>query len=187
MDGLATERLTLRRWREADRAVFHRLNADPEIMRFFAFRLTREEADATMDEWNEGLRRNATSFLAVERRSDGQVIGTLGLSPVTEDIYDFAPTVQIGWRLVPEAAGRGYATEGARAALRHGFETLALPEIVAQCVVENRPSEAVMLRLGMRPRGTFDHPKVSAESHPHLLRHSLYALSREDWREAEPA
>ncbi|RIX97597.1 N-acetyltransferase [Aureimonas flava] len=184
MDGLATERLTLRRWREADRPVFHRLNADPAVMRFFDRRLTREEADATMDRWNAGLDRNRMSFLAAERRRDGAVVGTIGLAPVTEDIYAFAPTVQIGWRLLPEAEGQGYATEGALACLAYGFRTLALPVIVAQCVVENRASEAVMRRLGMRARGTFDHPKISAETHPHLRRHSLFALRAADWRAA---
>ncbi|WP_279479345.1 GNAT family N-acetyltransferase [Aureimonas sp. SK2] len=185
MDGLQTDRLTLRRWRAADRPVFHRLNGDPVVMRFFDKHLTRQEADATMDRWNAGLDANRMSFLAAERRSDGTVIGTIGLSPVVEDIYSFAPTVQIGWRLLPEAEGQGYATEGARACLAYGFDTLHLPEIVAQCVVENRASEAVMLRLGMRLRGTFDHPKVSAGTHPHLVRHSLYALSADDWRAAQ--
>ncbi len=52
MDGLRTERLTLRRWREDDRPVFHRLNADPVVMRFFDKRMSREDADATMDRWN---------------------------------------------------------------------------------------------------------------------------------------
>ncbi|WP_294643477.1 GNAT family N-acetyltransferase [uncultured Aureimonas sp.] len=183
MDGLRTERLTLRRWREDDRPVFHRLNADPVIMRFFDKRMSREDADATMDRWNIGLDRDEMSFLAAERRSDGRVVGTIGLAPITEDIYAFAPTVQIGWRLLPDAEGQGYASEGARACLAYGFDSLALPEIVAQCVVDNRPSEAVMLRLGMTRRGTFDHPKVSADTHPHLVRHSLYGLTADKWRE----
>ncbi|WP_182085244.1 GNAT family N-acetyltransferase [Aureimonas sp. ME7] len=184
MDGLATERLILRRWREADQPIFHRLNADPTIMRFFDKRLPRAEADAAMDRWNAGLDENRMSFLAAERRTDGAVIGTIGLSPIVEDAYPFAPAVQIGWRLVPEAEGFGYATEGARACLAYGFERLDLAEIVAQCVVENRASEAVMLRLGMRLRDTFDHPKVSAETHPELRRHSLYAITAEAWRGA---
>ncbi len=184
MDGLRTERLTLRRWREADRPVFHRLNADPVVMRFFDKRLSREEADATMDRWNADLDREQMSFLAAERRSDGAVVGTIGLSQVTEGIYAFAPTVQIGWRLLPDAEGRGYASEAARACLAYGFDFLNLPEIVAQCVVENRPSEAVMRRLGMTLRGTFNHPKVSADTHPHLVRHSLYGLTADAWRRA---
>ncbi|WP_062113968.1 GNAT family N-acetyltransferase [Aureimonas sp. AU40] len=180
MEGLRTERLVLRRWVESDRALFHRLNHDAEIMRFFPMRMTRAEADATMDRWNADLDTDGMGFLAAMRLSDRRVIGVIGLSPVVEPVYEFAPSVQIGWRLLPEAQGQGLATEGARACLDHGFGRLALPEIVSQCVVENRASEAVMLRLGLRFRKTFDHPRVP-RSHPHLLRHSLYGLRREDW------
>ncbi len=182
MEGLRTERLLLRRWLESDRPVFHRLNGDPDIMRFFPKPMTRSEADATMDRWNADLDADGMGFLAAVRLTDRRVIGVIGLSPVTEAIYDFAPTVQIGWRLLPEAQGSGLATEGARACLAFGFGPLALPEIVAQCVTENTASSAVMKRLGLRFRRSFDHPRIVARTHPHLLRHSLYGLRREEWQ-----
>ncbi|WP_019996396.1 GNAT family N-acetyltransferase [Aureimonas ureilytica] len=183
MEGLRTERLMLRRWLESDRAVFHRLNSDPEVMRFFPQRMSRAEADATMDRWNADLEADGMSFLAAVRRDDRRIVGVIGLAPVTEPIYDFAPSVQIGWRLLPEAQGHGYATEGARACLAFGFGMLALPEIVSQCVAENVASSAVMERLGLRFRRTFDHPRIVARAHPHLLRHSLHGLRREEWLE----
>ena len=96
MDGLRTDRLVLHRWRETDRTVFHRLNSDPQVMRFFPFRMSRAEADATMDLWNEGLDANAMSFLAVRDRESGEVVGVAGLAPVSEPICGFAPTVQVG-------------------------------------------------------------------------------------------
>jgi RimJ/RimL family protein N-acetyltransferase len=52
--------------------------------------------------------------------------------------------------------GRGYATEGARAALRFGFDTLQLREIVATTVPRNVRSRRVMEKLaslGKRRRG----------------------------------
>uniref|UniRef100_UPI00403FCAC5 GNAT family N-acetyltransferase n=1 Tax=Streptomyces sp. SS7 TaxID=3108485 RepID=UPI00403FCAC5 len=56
----------------------------------------------------------------------------------------------------------GYATEGARAAVRFGFDVLDLPEIVSFTVAGNRRSRAVMQRLGMThdPREDFDHPRL---------------------------
>jgi RimJ/RimL family protein N-acetyltransferase len=50
----------------------------------------------------------------------------------------------------------------------------------------NRRSTAVMQRLGMTadPANDFDHPHVP-DSHPHLKRHVLYRLSREDWLAGE--
>ncbi|MFC0191133.1 GNAT family N-acetyltransferase [Aureimonas pseudogalii] len=92
--------------------------------------------------------------------------------------------MQIGWRLLPEAHGVGLATEGARACLRHAFERLDLPELVSYCVVENRASEAVMRRIGMRLAGRFDHPSVDPQTHPHLVRHTLTRITAEEWHAA---
>ena len=87
----------------------------------------------------------------------------------------------MGWRLAAKYWGKGYATEAARAALRVGFEQIALPEIVSFTSVGNIRSRAVMKRLGMRDTGeTFEHPNVPAGSA--LREHCLYRLSREHWQ-----
>ena len=72
--------------------------------------------------------------------------------------------MEAGWRLARPAWGRGYATEAARAVLRFGFETLALPEILAITTATNRRSRAVMRRLGMTHDASldFDDPDVPA-------------------------
>ena len=69
----------------------------------------------------------------------------------------------------------------AEAMLAFGFETLGLTEIVSFAVWNNDRSTAVMRRLGMRHCGEFDHPDIPG-THPHLKRHALYRLAREDWR-----
>jgi RimJ/RimL family protein N-acetyltransferase len=85
--------------------------------------------------------------------------------------------VEIGWRLAAEYWGRGLATEGARAALRFGFERLKMSEIVSFTVPENGASRRVMEKLGMTRDAAddFDHPLL-AEGHP-LRRHVLYRIS----------
>jgi RimJ/RimL family protein N-acetyltransferase len=106
-----------------------------------------------------------------------------GLSPVLFDA-PFTPAAEIEWRLVPEAWGRGYATESAGAALKFGFESRGLAEIVSFTVPANARSRAVMERLGMtRDRGDdFDHPRLPPGHR--LRRHVLYRLSREGWAAA---
>jgi RimJ/RimL family protein N-acetyltransferase len=90
------------------------------------------------------------------------------------------PCVEIGWRLARAHWRKGYATEGARAALKMGFEQLRLPEIVSFTSVLNLPSRAVMERIGMVDSGEdFEHPAVP-EGHP-LRLHCLYRLTRERW------
>jgi len=89
--------------------------------------------------------------------------------------------VEIGWRLAREHWGLGYASEAARAALRHGFIELELPEIVSYTVPMNVRSRAVMERIGMQRNASedFDHP-VLPEGDP-LRRHVLYRLPRDVW------
>jgi RimJ/RimL family protein N-acetyltransferase len=97
--------------------------------------------------------------------------GFVGLSrPAFET--SFTPCVEIGWRLARGCWGRGYATEGARAAVAFGFERLGLEEIVAFTVPGNLRSIRVMEKIGMTFSEEFDHPLI-APGHP-LRRHLLY-------------
>jgi ribosomal-protein-alanine N-acetyltransferase len=88
------------------------------------------------------------------------------------------PDVEIAWRLSADYWGRGLATEGARAVVRHAFAELGLEGLVSFTVPENLRSRRVMEKLGMLhdPRDDFDHPSLP-EGHP-LRRHVLYRLNR---------
>ena len=74
-------------------------------------------------------------------------------------------------------------TDAARALLDYGFGERKLREIVAIAVPANTRSTAVMKRIGMRPDSMrdFDHSGVP-DTHPHLKRHVLYAITAEEWR-----
>ena len=91
-----------------------------------------------------------------------------------------SPCVEVGWWLAKASWGRGYATEAAEEALRTGFETIGLDEIVSFTTLTNRRSRAVMERIGLRDaHEDFEHPGVP-EGHP-LRPHCLYRLSRVEW------
>ena len=178
MDSLRTERLLLRRWREADRAPFAALNADPEVMEHFPAPLSREESDAFVDRIEAFWAEYGFGLWAVERLDTGQFIGFDGLSMPSFEAQ-FTPCVEVGWRLAREHWGHGFATEAARAAMADGFDRLGLDEIVSFTATTNVRSMAVMERLGMTrdPRDDFDHPRVP-EGH-RLRRHVLYRLRRQ--------
>ena len=107
-------------------------------------------------------------------------IGFIGLSVPSFDA-PFTPCVELGYRLAFGHWGRGYATEGARAAIAFGFTRIGLDEIVAMTAVRNERSRRVMERLGMTRNAAddFDHPNIVA-GHP-LRRHVLYRLTAGDW------
>ncbi|WP_237154069.1 GNAT family N-acetyltransferase [Oryzibacter oryziterrae] len=175
---IETTRLILRSWTDDDRAPFAALNADPEVMRYFPAVRSREESDALVDKLLEFEARDGFAFCAVERKADAAFIGMIGIATVDYLGLPFEPTVEVGWRLARPFWGEGYATEGAVAALAHGFDALNLPEIVAFTATINLPSQAVMHRLGMSHDAAddFDHPRVPAG---HVLsRHVLYRKRR---------
>jgi RimJ/RimL family protein N-acetyltransferase len=170
---IATDRLLLREWCESDREPFARMNADPRVMEFYPACLSREESGASVDRMAAHFQRNGFGLFAAERRDDGAFVGYIGLSVPGLETH-FTPCVEIGWRLAYEHWGRGLATEGALAALRHGFEISQLSEIVSFTVPANVRSRRVMEKIGMRrdTAGDFDHPGLP-EGHP-LRRHVLY-------------
>lgn len=172
---LVTERLILRPWRDEDLAPFAAMNADAEVMRHFPATLSRAESDAMVGRAREHLATRGFGNWAVEVPGVTPFAGFIGLNVPRFEAH-FMPCVEIGWRLARESWGKGYATEGARAALTFGFDTLKLPQIVSFTAVDNHPSRRVMARLGMRhePADDFDHPALP-EGH-RLRRHVLYRL-----------
>jgi RimJ/RimL family protein N-acetyltransferase len=126
-EELRTERLLLRRWRVEDRAPFAAMNADPRVMEHFPGLLTREESDLRVDRIEAHFEKHGFAQWAVEIPGVAPFAGFVGLS-VPPFEASFTPCVEVGWRLAVEYWGKGYATEGARAALAFGFNELQLNE-----------------------------------------------------------
>jgi RimJ/RimL family protein N-acetyltransferase len=175
-----TPRLRLRQWCEEDRALIRAMGADARVMRYFA----STQNDAQSDEFFERMRtridEHGFGFWAAELRTTGETIGIIGLM-YSRFVLPFPQTEpEIGWRLHPDFWGKGYATEGAKAALDFGFVTLGKPRLWAVTAVQNLPSRAVMERVGMHNANLdFDHPAVATDSH--VLRHCAYCITREQY------
>jgi RimJ/RimL family protein N-acetyltransferase len=180
-----TPRLQLRQWRDSDREPLAAMNADPEVMRYFPSTQSRENSDRSMDVWQSELEQRGWSSWAVEVTESHAFAGFIGLS-IPRRVLPFTPCVEVGYRLAREYWGKGIATEGARAALRLGFEEIGMDEIVSFTALLNLPSQAVMRRIGMvNAHEDFDHPAVP-EGSP-LRRHCLYRIGRMQWAAASDA
>jgi len=184
---IRTERLLLRRWREADRAPFAHLNADPAVMEHLQGTLSRERSDAFIERIEAGWDQRGWGLWAVEVPGVAPFIGFVGLA--SADFVSGSPMVEVGWRLAREQWGHGYATEAAREALRFGFEEVGLGEIVSFTVPHNERSRRVMERIGLvrDPSGDFDHPGVDAVAYPRIVHQVLYRLDRDTWQAAHRA
>lgn len=177
---IKTERLILRPWKESDLVPFARMNADPQVMKYFPNVLSKEESDAFAEKIISRFNEHGWGLWAVSAPGISDFIGFIGLN-IPQFKASFLPAVEIGWRLAHEFWGRGYATEGALAVLAFGFEKLDLLEIVSFTTETNLPSRKVMEKLGMHrdPRDDFDHPSLEAD-HP-LRKHVLYRLSKKEF------
>lgn len=172
---LCTERLVLREWRDNDFPAFADLNADPRVMERLPKTLTRTESDQFASRIRAHFDEHGFGLWAVEVPDVAPFIGFVGLAVPRFDAH-FTPCVEVGWRIAFSYWNKGFATEGARAAVAYGFSRLSLPEIVSLTVPHNVASRRVMEKLGMShdPSDDFDHPML-AEGHP-LRRHVLYRL-----------
>lgn len=174
---IETPRLLLRDWRDDDVDAWVQMNADPRVAEFLGRSYSRGFSEASAAAIRERLKRDGIGWWAVEVRNGPSFAGVIALQDVPFQAA-FTPAHEIGWRFAAEHWGRGYATEGARAALDFAFKELQWQEVVAFTAATNLRSRRVMERLAMTfdPADDFDHPKLEA-GHP-LRRHVLYRIRK---------
>lgn len=174
-----TDRLYLRAWQDSDREPFAALNSDPKIMKFLGPPLTRQGSDAAINAQIALMKAGGPAFWAVENRNDGRFMGCIGFKAIGFKA-GFTPGYEIGWRLARQYWVRGYATEGAKAALKSAFEQWGMGEIYSFTVHQNAASQSVMNKIGMtRIRGgDFNHPSLAPDDP--LSAHVLYRIDRRD-------
>lgn len=147
---LETERLLLRPLTDDDVDAMTVYRGDVEVCRFLPFapqtaddiraRVGRVFSSTSLEGENGGVP------VAIVRRDDGELIGDL----VLFHLDAVNGTVEIGWVIRPDVAGRGYATEACRALIDAAFRTYGVRRIVARIDAENTASARLAERLGMR-------------------------------------
>ncbi|TPW29631.1 GNAT family N-acetyltransferase [Pararhizobium mangrovi] len=169
---IATERLTLRRWKQADRAPFARICADPEVMRYIGDGSTATPAEAarSIERFEHEWECSGYGLFAVELVATGDMIGFVGLSK-PDFLPEILPAIEIGWRLARPHWGFGYACEGARAVLAATDGRDDYADIVSICRSENTTSERVMRKIGMTLDRRTTHPKHGYPLTVYRLRH----------------
>ena len=151
---LITERLRLSPWQESDRQVFTGLYANPLATRDFGRVLTSEESGETFDKYiktydDHGFTRWKLTL------ADETFIGTNGLMRVN-DHPDLGTHDEIGWRMLPEHWGKGYATEAAIISLEDAQTRCGLRNILTYTTPQNKASRAVMERLNFKRQQALD-------------------------------
>lgn len=177
---IETPRLLLRTWEQEDAGPYFQINQDSKVIEHLKGPLTIEEVSSFITGANEQQQKRGYTLWATELKETEELIGFIGLN-YDEWQSHFTPSVEIAWRLGSQFWGKGYATEGARAALEYGFKKCNLKEIFSFTVPANTRSSHVMEKIGLKrdPTGDFAHPEIDP-SH-RLSHHILYRLSVEEY------
>jgi RimJ/RimL family protein N-acetyltransferase len=149
---LETLRLDLREFAPGDEHEIVRLDADPRVMKYIGDGRTHTR-DETLSHWFPRMRRVARLYADLgiwraSRRDTGAFVGWFSLKYAGR-----SSDIEIGYRLVPEAWGEGYATEGAAAMRDYGFDDVGLARIIGVTHPGNRASQRVLAKIGMVDEG----------------------------------
>ncbi|EEW2161033.1 GNAT family N-acetyltransferase [Escherichia coli] len=156
---LETPRLKLEPFNNSHYAGLRIMDGDSGVMRYITGGVVK-----TPEETREGIRRIQArwnkykfSWWAIKEKASGVIVGAACLQHLAN--VDGAP-FEIGWRLIPEHNGKGYATEAAKAIIEDAAERLGATYLVAVADPENIPSQRVMQRLGMTYKAIEQHYDV---------------------------
>ncbi|GAA0577989.1 GNAT family N-acetyltransferase [Rhizomicrobium electricum] len=150
---LETARLILRPFRVDDFDAVAAYWGDPAVARWTrgGQPISRSQAWLRLIEHPGHWALMHYGFWAVEEKSSGTMIGEVGFIDLKRD-YDPAvnDVPEIGWVLSPQAQGKGYATEAAKACLPWGREHLGPIRVIAAVNADNRASIRVAEKCGFR-------------------------------------
>ena len=170
MAQIRTAHLLLRRFTSTDEAAWARaVLGNPVTMRALPAGkpAPRQRAAGILADFDEHWRRHGHGMWAVEHCARGALIGHCGLQRV-----DGGQRVELVVALCPPHSRGNLPQEAAQAALRHGFESLRLPEAMAVVLPANGRARRLWRQLGMRHRGS---------AHLYDQRLPLFTLRREDF------
>lgn len=141
-----TPRLTLRRFTEADAPLILSLNSDPEIVKYVhePTLKTVEQAGKILHDIILPQYKNNLGRWAIHVKDSNEFIGWCGLKYRPE-----IDEIDLGYRLVQKAWGKGFATEAAQHTLYYGLNDLEVKLITGRAHIENIASIKVLEKIGM--------------------------------------
>jgi len=134
--------------------------------------MSRDQSDELLARIRSHWQQHGFGLYAVEVKDSGAFIGFIGLA-IPSFLPDVLPAVEVGWRLARGHWGKGYATEGARASVRCGFDELGLRQIIS--IID--PGNAASIRVAERLEMTRGRDRIHPLSRARL---SIYLKNAED-------
>ena len=174
---LTTARLILRPPCQADFDGFAAMAAEEETMRFLGGVRPRDDSWRVMATLTGSWSLLGYSMFSVLLRDTGEWIGRLGpWRPGGEG--GGWPGAEVGWGLKASAMGKGYAAEGAAAAIDWAFDHLGWEHVIHCIDMDNAPSIGLALKLG----SGLERENVALPPPFDAHKVDIYGQSRAHWR-----
>ena len=148
---IESERLRLRQVRESDTKAYSRFYADPENARYVGGQKNADEAWRSMAMIIGHWHLKGHGYWAVDEKSSGDFVGCVGLWQSPE-----WPELELGYWIVPEKQGLGYATEAGRQCIDYARDKLHAESLVSYIDPDNLASIRVAESLGAKYEKTID-------------------------------
>lgn len=145
---LETPRLLLRPPRLEDFAAFTAFAADEEAARYLGGAMSRASAWRAFMTLAGSWHLQGFAMFSVIEKATGTWVGRVGPWQPAE-----WPGTEVGWGIVRDRWGRGYATEAAEASVEWAFAVLEWQDVIHVIDPRNAASQAVARKLGARNRG----------------------------------
>lgn len=159
---IETNRLLLRPETEADCDDIYKMNIDPDVMRFVGdgsiLSVSRDEFLVCLHRLMAEQANDEYGLAAVVLKETNKYIGACWLKHDS-----FNEGVELGYRYMKDAWGKGYATEAGKAVLTAGFELPQLKKVFARAHPQNFRSIRVIEKLGFKYIGRKHDPKQKVE------------------------
>ncbi len=172
MIPLKTNKLIIRPWQDGDEIHYLTLGRDIGYNCFsppgnFLVQSVEEAKEKVLQKIDLFRKKKLGKFLLFEK---DKFVGTCGLEPF---LIDGKEEVELGYRLLLENWGKGYATEAVRATLAYGFQDLKLARVIAFALPQNKPSIRILEKLDFQFLRPFLHFNLT---------HHLYEMTIEKYK-----
>lgn len=151
---IETDRLRLRAHTATDFAASLPLWNDPIVTRFIGGRAyTPEEVWQRIQRYAGSWVLVGHGFWVIEEMATGRVIGEIGIMDAKRDMDPpFGEDRELGWSLLPDVHGKGYASEALKAVLDWEGRVLGGACLVALIDPDNAPSIKLAQKFGFTER-----------------------------------
>ncbi|MCR9288520.1 MAG: GNAT family N-acetyltransferase [Bacteroidetes bacterium] len=171
---LETPRLFLHNFLPEDAQGIFALDTDPKVMKYLGgVKMTQFfKAEKTIEYIQKQYKEHGIGRLAIIEKSTDKFVGWSGLKLEKGNLNGQMQSYDLGYRLLQQFLGKGYATESATASLKYGFEDLNLTEIIGIADINNKASNQILQKIGMTQY-------KELEFYNRL--HSIYKIEKQNW------